>query len=582
MISPKKTLSISIGQCTSAGIKDVNEDCLGVRIPSKADALIKGIVGVIADGVSDASGGKEAAEMCVQGFLSDYFSTPDSWTIKTSGQRILNALNRWLYSQGQTHGLLAEKGYLSTLSSIVLVAKTAYIFHIGDSRIYRIRDNSMEQLTRDHSTQVSQKVTYLNRAMGLNLSAAVDYHEVDVEEGDIFLLSTDGVHDWISEKSILETLTKVKEATNLDHLAEELVHKATAALSNDNLSSLIIHIDTLPQASHDDLLRTLLDRPFPPLLYPGQVLDGIEVQSVMFESARSQLYKVKDLHTGNTMLMKTPSTNFQDDPAYIERFITEEWIGKRTTHENLLTVYENRLKPTFLYYLMEHIEGISLATWAEQNKGKIEVSEVVNILKGIVGGVRAMHRLETLHQDLKPDNIMITTDNKVKIIDYGACRVANIHNREIAHEREENLGTIDYGAPEYRYPGGEIGPKSDQFSIAMIAYSLLTGDKNPYGERWKKVSTLKDFNTLEYTSSYHHSPTVPHWLDCALKKALNVQPSKRYSSMSEFIHDLETPNPAYVKKVHLPYLERNPVRFWQVTSGILTLVIIWLLVLLNT
>jgi len=87
MISPQKTLSISVGQFTTAGIKDQNEDCLGVKIPSNEEQVIKGSVAVIADGVSDASGGKEAAEMCVQGFLNDYYSTPDSWTIKTSAQQ---------------------------------------------------------------------------------------------------------------------------------------------------------------------------------------------------------------------------------------------------------------------------------------------------------------------------------------------------------------------------------------------------------------------------------------------------------------------------------------------------------------
>ncbi len=108
----------------------------------------------------------------------------------------------------------------------------------------------------------------------------------------------------------------------------------------------------------------------------------------------------------------------------------------------------------------------------------------------------------------------------------------------------------------------------------MIAYSLITHDKNPYGERWKKARSLRDFSALDYIPSYHHSPMAPHWVDGALKKALSVHPARRYASMSEFIHDLETPNPEFIEARHLPYIERNPVLFWKAISAILALIII--------
>ena len=574
MITPQKTLSITVGQNTSAGKKPENEDCLGVQIPSAADQLTKGIVGVIADGVSDAVGGKEASEMCVKGFIYDYFSTPDSWTVKTSGQRVLNALNRWLYSQGQTNGLLEEKGYLSTLSSIILVAKTAYLFHVGDSRIYRIREGQLKQLTRDHCSQIPNQSKYLNRAMGLDVSATVDYHEVSTEEGDIFLLTTDGVHEFVHDHEMVEI---INQSTDLDTAAQNIVQAASNNDSDDNLTCLLIRADSLPQATHDDLIRTLLDRPFPPLLHPGQTLDGLEVISVIYESTRSQLYRVQDTETGEFMIMKTPSHNFSDDPAYIERFITEEWIGKRSRHKNLIKVLEGRKKPTFLYYLMEHVEGITLKEWADSKKDRLEITEVINVLKEIVSGTRALHKLETLHQDLKPDNIMITNDNVVKVIDFGSCKVASLDQKITAHEPELNLGTLDYGAPEYRFPSDKIGPKADQFSIAMIAYSLLTGDKHPYGDSWTTANSFRDFKSLNYTPSNHYSPMIPAWLDKALKKALNVNPDNRYSSMSEFIHDLEIPNSAFIDAKDRPYIEKNPILFWKTVSGILTLIIIILL-----
>ena len=94
-------LAIDAGQYSSAGLKENNEDACGIRIPDEPLLTTKGIAAVIADGVSSSAGGREASETCVQGFLNDYYSTPESWVVKTSGQRVLGALNRWLHGQGQ-------------------------------------------------------------------------------------------------------------------------------------------------------------------------------------------------------------------------------------------------------------------------------------------------------------------------------------------------------------------------------------------------------------------------------------------------------------------------------------------------
>ena len=93
-------LTIIAGQHSEAGIKESNDDSCGIRIPEGPLLTAKGVAAVIADGMSGSEAGREAADSCVKGFLSDYFSTPDSWTVETSGEKILGALNSWLYSQG--------------------------------------------------------------------------------------------------------------------------------------------------------------------------------------------------------------------------------------------------------------------------------------------------------------------------------------------------------------------------------------------------------------------------------------------------------------------------------------------------
>src|SRR5690606_26908967 len=194
--------------CSSAGIKAVNEDAIGIRIPAGSTLVTKGIVAVIADGVSAAEAGKEASATAVSGFLSDYYSTHDTWSVETSGSKVLNALNRWLYGQGQ-HYTTAEKGYVTTFSAVILKSSSAYVFHVGDSRIYRIRAGDIEQITRDHATAVGNGQRYLARAVGIDLNLDVDFHRLDLLAGDLFVLTTDGVHEWLKTRELQDLLHPV-------------------------------------------------------------------------------------------------------------------------------------------------------------------------------------------------------------------------------------------------------------------------------------------------------------------------------------------------------------------------------------
>jgi eukaryotic-like serine/threonine-protein kinase len=542
-------ISITVGQHSDAGRKPKNQDAHGVWTPPEPLLTTKGIAAVIADGVSSSEAGDKASEYSVKGFLNDYFSTPESWTVKTAAQKILTALNRWLYGQGY-HLYGTNKGLVTTLSVLVIKSTTAHVFHVGDTRIYRLRNNELNCLTTDHRVQISKDQEYLSRAMGIELHIEIDYGDSTVEVGDHFIFTTDGIHGYISDEDIKNLTLEYRQ--ELNKACQEIVAKAYKQESPDNLTCQIVRVDSLPTQDANTFFKKLTELPFPPPLSAGMTLDGYRVLRELYASTRTQVYLVLDEETQKKVILKTPSVNFEDDPGYIDRFLHEEWIGKRLSHPHVMKVYEHTRHRQCLYSVAEYVEGQTLRLWMNDNP-QPPLSEVRAIVEQIAAGVRAFHRMEMLHQDLKPENIMVDKHGTIKIIDFGSTKIAGLEEISTPLERINLLGTKNYTAPEYfrDVPGSA---RSDLFALGVITYEMLTGHI-PYGE----MKIEKAPHKLNYISACHYNPNLPVWVDCALKKAVHPNPSRRYESLSEFLYDLSHPNP-------FPLRERNPVAFWRRTS----------------
>lgn len=556
-------LAFTLGQASTAGIKAQNEDAIGMRIPEGMLLDTKGAVAIIADGVSAAEAGKEASETCVRNFLADYFSTPDTWTVKKSTTQVLVALNRWLFSRGQ-HFRDAQKGFVSTLSCIIFKSHSAHIFHVGDSRIYRFRAGVLEQLTRDHRTVINAEQSYLVRAMGLDVSLDVDCKTIDLEEKDIFLLSTDGLHDFVSDEQLSHFLQAGGDDYEL--LSQQLLALAAANQSDDNISCQLLRIDSLPAQNINDACQKLGALPFPPHLISGMEIDGYRVEKELHASSRSQVYLVRDLESNQLLCMKTPSINFCDDPAYIERFILEAWIGSRIHNAHVVKVIAPNKPKSCLYYLMEYIDGETLNHWIKKNPLP-SVQTVIYMVEQICKGLRAFHRRETLHQDLRPANIMVDRHGEIKIIDFGSCLVKGIAEISSPIARENILGTAEYSAPE-TILAGKSDEKSDVFSLAVIVFEMLTGSA-PFDGKLASCRTERAYLNTRYTSTYELNPLVPFWVDGAIRKGLRYDLERRHADVSEFLHELQHPNPKYKQHYRALLLEKNPLRFWQGLSAIL-------------
>ena len=437
----QSTLAIQLAQLSDAGVKPENQDTLGARITEGPTLASKGIAIAIADGVSSSLSARQASQTAIAGFLTDYYATPDTWSTEHSARQVIQSLNRYLWSQSQNSAL--QEGHLTTFSALILKGDTAFSFHVGDSRIYRLRGTLLEQLTRDHSQRIDRKTTYLSRALGADPSLDIDTNTYELELGDIFLLTTDGIHDFIQHSTLRSLIQNYSE--DLDALVKELMRLALANGSQDNLSVQVCFIQSLGTPSQSDAVTALSRLPFPPLLEVGQKLDGLTVKKILHESERSQVYLV---HTeqGTPLVMKTPSVNYEDDPAYIERFVMESWIGKRIQNANVVRVVAPVQARSYLYYLTEYIPGPTLKTLIRQ-RAPFDIPDTVELAEQIIKGLRAFHRRDTLHQDLKPENLVMGQRGLV-IIDFGSCWVAGVEEIGAPFQRDISLGTLDYSAPE--------------------------------------------------------------------------------------------------------------------------------------
>lgn len=564
------TLQITAGHFSDAGLKEENQDCTGFRVAEAASLATKGVAAAIADGVSSSEYGGEAAAACVHGFLADYFSTPESWSVRKSAQQIFTALNGWLYRQ-DSRGDNRRHGRVTTLSAVVFKSTTAHLFHIGDSRIYLLREGSLEQLTTDHRFWVSADKSYLGRAMGIDIQPQIDHRRVSLEPGDIFILTTDGIHDFITDRNILSTIQSLHK--DLRKAAEVLARQALANGSTDNVTCQVLRVEQLPSQDASEVYRQLHELPFPPTLQEGMIVDGYRILRELHASNRSQLYLARDSDTGLNVALKTPSVNYEDDSAYVERFTMEEWVGRRIDNPHVLKVYEPTRRRRLLYHVSEYVQGQTLRQWMKDNP-QPPLAEVRAIVEQIVQGLQAFHRLEMLHQDLKPENILIDHAGTVKIVDFGSVKVAGIAEIETPVYRNDLLGTRNYTAPEY-LQGRPSGNGSDIFSLGIIVYEMLTGSL-PYGELPARDSE-RLWKKLSYIPARDSNPTVPVWFDAMLRKTVHLELSSRYQELSEFMFDLRNPNIRLIDRDDRPLLERNPVRVWQGLCVILVLIILFLL-----
>jgi serine/threonine protein kinase len=287
--------------------------------------------------------------------------------------------------------------------------------------------------------------------------------------------------------------------------------------SQDNLTVQIIRLDQVPDRQASEVFGQSTELPLPPLLEARMIFDGYRIVREIHGSSRSHIYLAVDIETDDVVAIKIPSIDLRDDPVYLKRFMMEEWVARRIDSPHVLKSCSHARTHNYLYVATEFIDGQTLAQWMIDNP-KPDLETVRGIVEQVARGLRAFHRKEMLHQDIRPENIMIDKTGTAKIIDFGSTKIA--------------------GA---------------------------------------KARTRSQFSKLRYDTVPSDNSEIPVWVDGALRKAVHPDPYKRYDSLSEYMFDLRHPNANYVATSATPLIERNPLLFWKFTTVILACAIVVLL-----
>ncbi len=556
-------LFVSLGHSSLTGPRQRNEDFCGVVTPEGVDLENKGLIAAIADGIGGHKGGREAAEYTVRGLLSDYYATPDTWSVPHALEKVIVPLNRWVMAEAGRQPELA--GMATTLTVLVLRGRRYVCAHVGDSRLYVLRDGVITRLTVDHVWEHPELKNVLSRAVGLDRQFHLDFVDGELLEGDCFLLCTDGVWAVLGDERMRDTLLAHPDA---QQAAASLSSLALAANGQDNASAVVVRIETLPRQNLRDSLEGAVRLPLPPRFKPGQVFDGLRIEEILHDSRTTLLYRVTDMESGQARVMKTLRPERADDADEIRSLIMEEWRARR-----VVSPYFAQIVPaegrSCLYYLQTWHEGATLQRMLDTDL-HFTVAEAIQHGIRLMKGLSNLHRLDIVHRDIKPGNIHIGRDGHLRILDLGVAVSLSEDDAQVG-----SPGTPSFMAPEL-FSGEEAAARHDLYAAGVTLYHLLTR-KYPYGE----VEPFQHPRFGEPVAPTRYRPDIPGWLENVLLKAVTKDPKHRFETAEEFLLALERGANRPVSRPRItPLALRNPVLTWRIIAGVSILLNLLLLMML--
>ena len=267
------------------------------------------------------------------------------------------------------------------------------------------------------------------------------------------------------------------------------------------------------------------------MLNTGTIIaERYEILSKVGTGGMADVYKAKDHKLNRFVAVKVLKPEFREDRTFIRKFKSEAQAAAGLTHPNIVNVFDVGDDEGVYYIVMELIEGITLKEYISK-KGKLSVKEATSIAIQVSMGINAAHNHKIVHRDVKPQNIIISTDGKVKVTDFGIARAASSNTIS-----SNVMGSVHYSSPE-QVRGGYSDEKSDIYSLGITIYEMVTGRVPFDGDTTVSIAIKHLQEEMVPPSAY--APDLPYSLEQIIYKCTQKSVDRRYNNMEEVIADLK-------------------------------------------
>ncbi len=272
--------------------------------------------------------------------------------------------------------------------------------------------------------------------------------------------------------------------------------------------------------------------------------DRYEILEKIGTGGMSDVYKARDHKLKRFVAVKVLKQEFAENANFVSKFRIEAQAAAGLMHPNIVNVYDVGEEDGIYYFVMELVEGITLKKYIEK-KARLSVKEAVSIAIQVSMGIEAAHNNHIIHRDIKPQNIIISKEGKVKVTDFGIAKAATSNTIT-----SNVMGSVHYTSPE-QARGGYSDEKSDIYSLGITMFEMLTG-RVPFNGETTVAIAIKHIQE-EMPSPRYYVSEIPVSVEQIVYKCCQKSPDRRYQSMGELITDLKkslmTPDEDFVKVV---------------------------------
>lgn len=257
--------------------------------------------------------------------------------------------------------------------------------------------------------------------------------------------------------------------------------------------------------------------------------DRYEILSKVGAGGMSDVYKAKDHILSRFVAIKVLKQEFSEDSSFVTKFRAEAQSAAVLEHPNIVNIYDVGSENGLYYIVMEYIEGITLKTYIEK-KGQLSFKESASIAIQVARGIEAAHNKNIIHRDIKPQNIMISSEGKVKVTDFGIAKATSSNTIS-----SDVMGSVHYASPE-QARNGFVDGRSDIYSLGIVMFEMVTGRVPFDGDTTVAVALQHLQEDIAKPSTY--APDLPISFEKIILKCTQKTPDRRYQTMEELLSDI--------------------------------------------